>query len=148
MDHEQSGRMVVLVEDDPAHAMLVERCLPRDRHDAQFKHFRRPHDALRWIGHPDSPAVDLMLIDWNLGRYTGEETLVLLRSGIRGVQVPAVVLTTSPNRQDYLRAIDAGANSYVVKPIGFEGFREAVSAVMAYWLEMNLTRRGRCPRER
>jgi DNA-binding response OmpR family regulator len=82
-------------------------------------------------------APGLVLLDLKLPRLPGLDVLGWLRRqpGLR--RLPVVVLTSSRERRDVDRAYDLGANSFLVKPVGFAELLEMVKALDLYWLRMN-----------
>lgn len=137
---------VLVVEDDSTDALMIRRAfkkasLPNPLHfvdngDAAVEYLsRRPPYGDR-CAHP-VPA--LILLDLKLPRRSGLEVLQWLRGqpGVR--RIPVIILTSSMETVDVRRAYDLGCNSYLVKPIDFEGLLEAVRAIGAYWISMNRT---------
>jgi CheY-like chemotaxis protein len=83
----------------------------------------------------DVPA--LILLDVNMPRMNGIETLKAIRSHPRTRTVPVVILTSSKLERDVVESYDLGVNSYVVKPVDFEQFVEATREIGSYWLLLN-----------
>ena len=83
----------------------------------------------------DLPA--LMLLDLKLPRIDGLEVLRRVRADPRTRRLPVVILTSSKEDEDLMRAYDLGVNSYVRKPVAFEQFVEAVAQLQIYWLVLN-----------
>jgi CheY-like chemotaxis protein len=83
------------------------------------------------------PLPVLLLLDLKLPRRSGFEVLEWLRGqpGLR--RIPVVVLTSSAQSADINRAFDLGANSYLVKPVGFDGLMDLVRTLNLYWLLLN-----------
>ena len=84
------------------------------------------------------PMPDLVLLDLKLPGIDGQEVLRQVKAtpGLR--RLPVVVLTTSRQQRDRLECYDHGVNSFLVKPISFDGFMEVVREVHAYWLGLNV----------
>ena len=84
------------------------------------------------------PMPDLVLLDLKLPGIDGQEVLRQLKAtpGLR--RLPVVVLTSSREQRDRLECYDHGVNSFLVKPISFDGFMEVVREVHAYWLGLNV----------
>src|SRR5690606_8887044 len=80
----------------------------------------------------------LVLLDLNLPKLDGLEVLRRLRAESRTRHVPVVVLTSSREAQDVLRAYQLGANGYVRKPIDFDEFRECARVMLAHWIRLNV----------
>ncbi|MBS0631936.1 MAG: response regulator [Verrucomicrobia bacterium] len=81
------------------------------------------------------PAI--VLLDLKLPRVDGLEVLRRIRADARTRLLPVVVLTSSREEQDLLRAYGLGANSYIRKPVNYEQFIQAVRQLGLYWLVMN-----------
>ena len=84
----------------------------------------------------DAPRPDLILLDLNLPRMDGREVLAATKADPVLRRTPVVVLTSSQEESDLLRAYDEDANAYVVKPIGLEGLAEVVKAIDAFWFSV------------
>jgi two-component system response regulator len=78
-----------------------------------------------------------MLLDLKLPRIDGLEVLRRVRADPRTRRLPVVILTSSKEDEDLMRAYDLGVNSYVRKPVAFEQFVEAVAQLQIYWLVLN-----------
>ena len=79
----------------------------------------------------------LMLLDLKLPRKSGLEVLAWVREQAGLKRLPVVVLTSSRETTDINRAYDLGANSYLVKPVGFENLFELAKSLNMYWLMLN-----------
>ena len=84
---------------------------------------------------PDKPK--LILLDLKLPRLDGHEVLKRIKNDPRTCGIPVVVLTSSAEERDVMRTYEVGANSYIVKPVDFEQFTEAVRDIGKYWLVIN-----------
>jgi len=84
------------------------------------------------------PLPMLVLLDLKLPRRSGLEVLAWMRQqGAPICRIPVVVLTSSKQSVDVNRAYELGANSYLVKPVTFEGLLDMVRALEMYWFMMN-----------
>ncbi|MCH7481290.1 MAG: response regulator [Chloroflexi bacterium] len=132
-----------MAEDDPEDAMLAADAL----HEAKLlnpfvvvEDGRALMDYLHRTGAfaPPHPAVrpGIILLDLNMPRMNGKEALAEIRSdpGLR--DIPVVVLTTSRADEDVLRSYTLGANSFIVKPVSFEGLVDVMRGIESYWFEM------------
>jgi two-component system response regulator len=79
------------------------------------------------------------LLDWRLPLVSGVEVLGRVKSDPRAKPIPAVILTTSREDRDPERCCSLGVNSYIVKPVRFDRFVEAVKMLEGYWLGLNET---------
>ena len=85
----------------------------------------------------ESNRLKLVLLDLRLPRVDGIEVLRAVRADERTRRLPVVVLTSSHEEIDLVRAYDLGANSYLVKPVESEAFMKAVSQLGLYWMLLN-----------
>lgn len=92
-----------------------------------------------------APRPGLILLDLQMPRLDGFETLARIRADPSLSRIPVVVMTTSGADEDIARSYDAGANSYVRKPVTFEGLLEAIRTLGRYWLEIVELPRGNPP---
>lgn len=134
---------VLLVEDNPRDAELTMRAL-RKRHlanhvvhakDGQAALdflFREGPYAQRGQAHPQ-----VVLLDLKLPKVDGIEVLRQIRGDQCLKALPVVVLTSSREESDVVKTYRLGVNSYIVKPVEFENFSEAVSNLGFYWLVLN-----------
>ncbi len=137
--------LIMLVEDEE---MDIELTLDafREAHLANRIHVCRTGDeALDYLSARGEyrdrrrfPLPDLILLDLNLPGTSGFEVLrrVKATDGLR--RLPVIILTSSTEEGDRAMGYDSGANSYLVKPISFEGFLEVVRVVGEYWLSLNV----------
>lgn len=84
---------------------------------------------------PGNPAV--LLLDLKMPKMDGIEVLQSIRSDPKLKMLPVVVLTSSREEQDLIRTYELGINAYVVKPVGFKEFIEAVKQIGIFWAILN-----------
>jgi two-component system, response regulator len=135
---------ILLVEDNPQDAELTVRALKKknlanrlvvveDGAEALDFLFGNGKFASRLPG--NSPQV--VLLDLKLPKVSGLEVLKTLKQDERTRSIPVVIVTSSKEDPDIKTAYALGANSYVVKPVDFDAFAEAVSTLGLYWLMVN-----------
>jgi len=136
--------VILLVEDDPAHAEIVRRNFETSRIANRLIHVSDGQDALDYLyrrhRHSDpavSPRPNLILLDLRLPRVDGLEVLKTVKSDPELRGIPVVVLTTSAAESDMVRAYDCHANSYLVKPVDFPQFLALMETLGYYWLAWN-----------
>lgn len=84
-----------------------------------------------------APRPNIILLDLNLPGTDGRSVLRTIKEDRKLLKIPVIVLTTSNAEQDIGRCYAAGANSYVQKPVDFEGFIRAVARLSDDWLEIS-----------
>ncbi len=136
--------LVMLIEDNLDHAELVMRTLADHQVANQIRHFSEGLSALDYLYRrgeysdpAKSPRPNLILLDLRLPRIDGLEILKEIKSTDELRSIPVVVLTTSEAERDIARAYLNHANSYLVKPVGFEEFNQLMEDMGFYWLRWN-----------
>jgi len=136
---------VLLVEDNPVDAELTIRALKKHNMSNNLVHVKNGADALDFIfgtgkyaGSRDiSFAPKVILLDIQMPKMNGMEVLQIIKADPRTRSMPVVVLTSSKESPDIQTCYDLGANSYIVKPVNFEGFAAAIQNLGFYWLLLN-----------
>ena len=135
---------IVLVEDNPADAELTLDALETHRLSNRMTVLKDGEEALdfffgrgKYAGCDTGRQPCVVLLDLKLPKIDGTEVLRALRADQRTKTLPVVVLTSSQEHRDIVRSYDLGANSYIVKPVEFEKFAEAVAEIGLYWVLMN-----------
>ena len=139
-----SDRTILLVEDNANDEALTQRALKkanilnkvvvtRDGALALDYLFTKGNFAER---DPDEMP-QVVLLDLNLPKVGGLDVLRAIRADPRTKLLPVVVLTSSKQDRDLIEGYSLGANSYVVKPVDFSQFSEAVRQLGLYWLVLN-----------
>jgi CheY-like chemotaxis protein len=83
------------------------------------------------------PLPDLVLLDLKIPRKSGLEVLSWIRMHPQFKRLPVTVLTSSRHDRDMEQAYDTGANSYLVKPVGFDALLQMITVVNTYWFSLN-----------
>lgn len=86
--------------------------------------------------HAASPRPGMILLDLNMPKKDGREALTEIRADTDLRQIPVVVLTTSQAEEDVFRSYDSGANSFITKPVTFEGLVVVMKSLTQYWFEI------------
>jgi two-component system, response regulator len=135
---------ILLVEDNPNDAELTLRAL---KHQQLTNNVIVAHDGAEALDYvfcrgayrdrhiEDCPCV--ILLDLKLPKVSGIEVLAQIKADPRTRLIPVVVLTSSHEEPDIAECYRLGANSYIVKPVDFAQFTEAVRALGMYWLLLN-----------
>jgi two-component system response regulator len=135
---------ILLVEDNPRDAELTIRALKKKDLANSLVHVEDGVEALDFLfargkysdrDIHETPKV--VLLDLKLPRINGLEVLRAIKSDVRTQTIPVVVVTSSVEDPDVITAYQLGANSYILKPVQFDSFIEAMVRVGLYWLMVN-----------
>jgi CheY-like chemotaxis protein len=96
----------------------------------------------RWTDPEKSPRPGVVLLDLNLPGTDGREVLTEIKKDEQLRHIPVIVLTTSNDRRDVEACYQAGANSYIQKPVDMDGFLKAIERLNGYWFEVVVLPRG------
>lgn len=141
-------KRILLVEDNPNDAELTLEALGECNLTNAVEHVKDGAKALEYLLQEGSyagrangnPAV--ILLDLKLPKVSGIEVLRRIRAEEGLKQIPVVVLTSSREEQDLIASYDLGVNAYVVKPVEFHGFIDAVKALGLFWAIVNEPPKG------
>ena len=135
---------ILLVEDNTCDAELAVRALKKRHLANKLVWVKDGAEALAFLfgtGTPDNQTVcrrpKVILLDLKLPKVDGLEVLRQLKANATSRTIPVVVLTSSREEQDVVRSYQMGVNSYIVKPVNFDNFSEAVAQLGLYWLLLN-----------
>jgi two-component system, response regulator len=133
---------ILLVEDNASDAELVLHSLKKNNFANRIRVARDGAEALEIMlgDNEDAPAANapkLILLDLKLPKIDGLQVLSRLKSDPRTRCIPVVVLTSSREDRDLSTCYKLGANSYIVKPVDFVRFSEAMRQLGLYWLLLN-----------
>lgn len=136
--------VILLVEDDEAHATLIMRSLEDVSVVNKIFWVTDGEEALDYLFHrgkyadkKKAPQPDLILLDLRLPKINGHEVLKKIKETEELKIIPVVVLTTSDDEADMMKAYDSYVNSYLVKPVDFQKFRELINHIGFYWFIWN-----------
>lgn len=135
---------ILLVEDNPDDVLLMQRAFKKANLANPLQVVDNGEKAVAYLDGQDPysdrsqhPVPVLVLLDLKLPRLSGLEVLEWVRTKEGLNRLPIVVLTSSSDSGDVNTAYDLGANSYLVKPVGFDALFDMVKVLQPYWLIMN-----------
>ena len=138
--NESNAVEMLLVEDNAQDLELTLRALRKANLVNDIRVARDGAEALDFIfcegscaGQKFSGGPKLILLDLKLPKIDGLEVLKRLRTDDRTKLIPIVVLTSSREQRDVVESYQLGVNSYIVKPVNFERFTDAVRNILSYW---------------
>lgn len=133
---------IVIAEDDPDDQLLAREALEESRIANTVYFVNDGQELLDFLCHAGDyaqlapPRPDIILLDLNMPRKDGREALAEIKADPELRSIPVVILTTSKAEEEILRAYNLGANSFIVKPVSFEGLVHAVRVLTEYWFSI------------
>jgi two-component system, response regulator len=135
---------ILLVEDNPNDVTLTLRAFKRYNVSNAIHVVHDGAEALEFIfgtgayaGRGVEPTPRVILLDLKLPKVDGLEVLQRIKADPRTRVIPVVVLTSSREQRDIVESYQLGVNSYIVKPVDFEQFTEAMRQLGLYWVLLN-----------
>lgn len=135
---------ILLVEDNPTDEELTLRALKKSNIMNKVVVVRDGREALdyifaigRYAGRGATEEPQIVLLDLNLPKIGGIDVLRAVRTDEKTKLLPVVILTSSKEEKDLIAGYSSGANGYVVKPVDFTQFSEAVRQLGLFWLLVN-----------
>ena len=135
---------ILLIEDNMNDAELTLRALRKNNIINSIVHLKDGVEAIDFLfGKGQYAERDinnrpkLILLDLKMPKMDGIEVLEMIKSNELTKKIPVVVLTSSREHPDIERSYSLGANSYIVKPVEFDGFMKAVTELGLYWILLN-----------
>jgi CheY-like chemotaxis protein len=129
---------ILLVEDSLGDIRLTLEVLKESKIANRVSVARDGVEAMNFLRHQapyaNEPRPDLLLLDLNLPRKDGRETLAEIKADADLRRIPVVVLTTSDAEADILKAYDLHANCYITKPVDLDQFIRVVRSIEDFWL--------------
>lgn len=132
---------ILLVEDNPDHAELIQRALESGNMVNRVAWVKDGEEALEYLFQrgvyadaASAPRPGLILLDVRLPKIDGPKVLRLIKEDPALRTIPVVMLTTSERPDEVAEAYRSGANSFITKPVHFSEFVETMKAVKLYWV--------------
>jgi len=140
----ENGVDVLMVEDSEEDLQLALRSFRKANFLERVQVVRDGAEALDYLfcqgeyaGRRIEDIPRVILLDLKLPKVNGLEVLQRVKSDPRTRRIPVVLLTSSKEHSDVVAGYENGANSYIVKPVAFDGFAKAMQELGMYWLLLN-----------
>ena len=146
---ENNAQLILIVEDNDDDYIATMRAFKKANFANPVQRCTNGDQALDYLfrrgefsAPGKAPRPGLILLDLNLPGTDGRSVLHTIKAAPELLKIPVVVLTTSNAEQDIEQCYAAGANSYVQKPVDFEGFIRAIARLSEYWLKVSILPKG------
>jgi CheY-like chemotaxis protein len=134
---------ILMADDDSDDRLLTLNALRASRLANDLRFVENGEELMDYLLHrgiyadpASSPRPGLILLDLNMPRKDGREALAEIKTHAELRSIPVVILTTSKSMEDIYRSYDLGVNSFITKPVSFQGLVEVMKVVGQYWFEI------------
>ena len=135
--------MILMADDDADDRLLAQDAFKENRLGNELRFVEDGEELLdylyrrgKYVDPESSPRPGIILLDLNMPRLDGREALKEIKADPDLHSIPIIVLTTSSAEEDIARTYDLGVNSFITKPVTFEGLVEVIKKTGWYWLEI------------
>ena len=135
--------VILMADDDPDDRMFAREALEESRVVNELRFVEDGEELLEYLNRTgrytepgSAPRPGVILLDLNMPRMDGREALAEIKGSPSLRRIPIVILTTSRTEEDIVHSYDLGVNSFITKPVTFEGLVEVMKAVGKYWIEI------------
>ena len=129
---------ILMVEDNEGDARLAREAMRDSKIKNTMHHVRDGDEAMAFLHkegkYADAPRPDLVLLDLNLPRKSGQEVLAEMKADADLKRIPVVILTVSSDEADVRKTYNSHANCYITKPLDLTQFIKVVRAIEDFWL--------------
>ena len=129
----RNSKPILLVEDDEVDTMTVQRAFKDLKVTNELVHRINGEEALKYLRAEDSQMPCVVLLDLNMPKMNGVEFLKISKEDKKLKKIPVVVLTTSKEEHDIVESFELSVAGYIVKPVDYKRFVEAIRAIDLYW---------------
>lgn len=131
---------ILLVEDNPADARLVKEAMKEVKINNALYHVPDGVEAMAFLRkqgeYAKVPRPDVILLDLNMPRKDGRQTLKEIKEDPELQRIPVVVLTVSDAEEDIIKSYNLHANCFVTKPLDLDEFSKVVKGIENFWFEI------------
>ena len=126
-----------IVDDDAEYGTLLTKAFSEKKLDSRLDFFLSGQLVLERLGDTDGELPDLILLDLELPKQDGLETLLAIRNDPRAKHIPVLIVSKATSPATISLCYQLGVNAYVMKPDRFDDLAYFVNSICRYWLEMS-----------
>ena len=134
----REAQPILIVDDSLDDYEATKRAFVKANLSNAIRHARSGEVALAYLRSDEAVMPGLILLDLNMPGLDGRKTLEIIKRSPSLKKIPVVILTTSDDERDIKACYELGANTYVQKPVDFDGLIAAVKRLKEYWFEIAL----------
>jgi CheY-like chemotaxis protein len=134
---------ILMADDDADDRLMAEKAFLEAKLENGLRFVEDGEELMDYLLHrgkytnsTEHPLPGLILLDLNMPRKDGREALKEIKAHPQLHRIPVVILTTSKAETDILRSYDLGVNSFITKPVTFQGLVEAMRVMKQYWFQL------------
>jgi len=134
---------ILMADDDEDDRLMTKEALEEARLANEIRFVEDGEELMDYLYHrgkyeggDNAPRPGLILLDLNMPRKDGREALKEIKSDPNLRKIPVVVLTTSKAEEDICRSYDLGVNSFITKPVSFDGMVFVITTLAHYWFQI------------
>lgn len=143
MDKEEQRVVLLMADDDEDDRLMAKEAVEEAKLASDLRFVEDGEQLMDFLYHrgnysngTTAPRPGLILLDLNMPKKDGREALKEIKSDPELRHIPIVVLTTSKAEEDVYRTYDLGVNSFITKPVTFEGLVEVMKTLERYWFQI------------
>ncbi|MBI1211826.1 MAG: response regulator [Alphaproteobacteria bacterium] len=133
-----STQPILIVEDSPDDFEATKRAFSKANLRNEITHCESGEAALSYLRGETNAKPGIILLDLNMPGLDGRKTLEIIKNSEELKKIPIVILTTSNDERDVQACYALGANTYIQKPVDFDGLIAAIRRLKEYWFEIAL----------
>jgi len=127
---------ILIVEDSPDDFEATKRAFTKANLRNRIHRAESGEEALSFLRDDSNPRPGIILLDLNMPGLDGRKTLEIIKQTRALQSIPVVILTTSNDERDVEACYKLGANTYIQKPVDFDGLIAAIRRLKEYWFEI------------
>jgi CheY-like chemotaxis protein len=143
MDDRSKSIIILMADDDEDDRLMAKEAFEEAKLANELRFVLDGEELMDYLNHQgkysdpaDAPRPGLILLDLNMPKKDGREALAEIKADPNLKQIPIVVLTTSKAEEDIYRTYDLGVNSFITKPVSFEGMVFVITTLAQYWFQI------------